>query len=144
MKNKLQQKICAIFQRTTNAILHIFSALCVSLKKSDTTVGENGKCGKFGEIKKIVHMLMTFEQFENANTVFQRLLNDVDDLTKIKNILVEEMDKLPETNRYDFLRHISTLFLNIYLNGYKYGEKGKEKSTDVRRIIYDLIIENNY
>lgn len=120
--------------------------LCVSLKKSSTTTEknlcENEKIGKFEE--NIVHMLMTFEEFENANTVFQRLLNDIEDLTEIKNILVEEMNKLPETNRYDFLRHISTLFLNIYLNGYKYGEKGKEKSTDVRRIIYDLIIENNY
>ena len=50
MKNKLQQKICAIFQRTIQPILHIFSKLCVSLKRDNTTekeLCEKEKCGKF-------------------------------------------------------------------------------------------------
>lgn len=66
MKNKLspdwskltlQQKICAISQRTFNAILHIFSKLCVSLKRDTSTTEkdlcEKEKCGKFEKIKRV-------------------------------------------------------------------------------------------
>ena len=42
-ENKLQQKICAMFQRTIHFTLHIFSKLCVSLKKGSTTT-ENNLC----------------------------------------------------------------------------------------------------
>lgn len=56
MKNKLQQKICAMFQRTIQFSLHIFSKLCVSLKRDTNTTEkdlcEKDKCGKFGKIKK--------------------------------------------------------------------------------------------
>lgn len=37
MKNKFQQKICAMFQRTYQRSLHIFSTLCVSLKRDNNT-----------------------------------------------------------------------------------------------------------
>jgi len=134
---KLQQYITTI--KTV-----VISKLCVSLKKDTDFLCENEKIGKFEKIKNIEHMLMTFAEFENANTLFQRLLNDIDDLSEIRSILIEEMNKLPENKRYDFLRHISTLFLNIYLNDYRRGEVGKQKSTAVRQIIYDLIILNNY
>ena len=57
-KNKLQQKICAIFQRTFNTILHIFSKLCVSLKRYTSTTEkdlfEKEKCGKFGKIDSVL------------------------------------------------------------------------------------------
>jgi len=72
MKNKLspdwskltlQQKICAIFQRTYQRILHIFSTLCVSLKRTDSTTEkdlcEKEKCGKFEKIlRKITVMIV--------------------------------------------------------------------------------------
>ena len=49
MKKGLQEKICAIFQRTVQLTLHIFSTLCASFRKSTTTkkcLGENGKIDK--------------------------------------------------------------------------------------------------
>ena len=50
MKKGLQEKICAIFQRTVQLTLHIFSTLCASFRKSPTTkkcLEKNEKVDRF-------------------------------------------------------------------------------------------------
>ena len=89
------------------------------------------------------NLQMSFEQFEEANKLFDKLLNEIDEFSEIENILNNELNNLDKSIHYDFLRHISTLFLNVFLNGYRYGENGKKKSTHVRKFIYDKIVDED-
>ena len=88
------------------------------------------------------NLQMSFEQFEEANKLFEKILNE-DDYSEIENVLNDELSVLDKSIHYDFLRHISTLFLNVFVNSYKYGEDGKKKSTHIRKFIYDKLVDED-
>jgi hypothetical protein len=160
MKNYIQQKICAIFNILKSHLkkLHISLFIGGQFKRLENRlrVGEQirGVLVRFFDrnrdeethYKNILNkprMLINQEEFEKANIFFKKLLDDID-YNEVESSIKNELDKLDIDKHYDFLRHISTLFLNVYLNNYGYGEKKKSKSTYVRSVISKIITENNY
>lgn len=76
-KNKLQQKICAIFQRTINAILHIFSTLYVSLKTDNRQERDRLKrIKRIGKIRKDIIEISGYKRYLEYKGTYADLLRN--------------------------------------------------------------------
>ena len=104
---RLQQKICAMFQRIIQFALHIFSKLCVSLKKGSTTTEnnlcENEKIGKFEKIYSDDYKTYLNLMKKTTGTPQEKW-------KKVKNVMIDPMVMIPILIGFGFL--LWTYFTN--------------------------------
>jgi hypothetical protein len=82
-------------------------------------------------------MKITIEELQLGTQIFNNIIeNDLD----IENELLLAVEKVNPKTKRQFLSHISTLFLNVMLNGFtEFGKYGETKSIEARKIIIKLM-----